>query len=71
MKKGTDTAKAPVIVSAHWDTPKGYPGADDNASGCSALLAIARVLSDVTIERTVVFVMFGLEEVGYSGRMHL
>jgi Zn-dependent M28 family amino/carboxypeptidase len=31
-----------VIVGAHYDSVKGTPGADDNASGIAALLALAR-----------------------------
>jgi Zn-dependent M28 family amino/carboxypeptidase len=39
-----------VIVSAHFDhlgrvDGKGYPGADDNASGVAALLEIGRCLA--------------------------
>jgi Zn-dependent M28 family amino/carboxypeptidase len=67
VKKGADTMKAPVIVSAHWDTPYEYPGADDNASGCTALLEIASVLSGVKLERNVMFIMFGVEEIGFLG----
>src|SRR5262245_50225534 len=30
-----------LIVGAHYDTPPGLPGADDNASGVAALLELA------------------------------
>jgi hypothetical protein len=31
-----------VVIGAHYDTVDGSPGADDNASGAAALLALAR-----------------------------
>lgn len=33
-----------VLVGAHYDTVRVSPGADDNASGCAALLELARLL---------------------------
>jgi Zn-dependent M28 family amino/carboxypeptidase len=35
-----------ILVGAHYDTVKGSPGADDNASGIAAMLEIARLLRD-------------------------
>src|SRR5262249_48465828 len=41
-----DTPAAPLlVVGAHYDTPPGVPGADDNASGVAALLELGRYLS--------------------------
>jgi hypothetical protein len=54
-----------VVVGAHYDTAEGTPGADDNASGVAALLAIARALRGTAPERTVRFVAFANEEPPY------
>lgn len=47
-----------VILGAHYDSPPRSPGADDNASGCAALLEIADRLSKRAFDRTVRFVFF-------------
>ena len=52
----------PLLVSAHYDTVLGSPGADDNASGVAALLECARVLSMVKLRRGVEFIAFDMEE---------
>ena len=67
LKQGSDTAASPVVLTAHWDAVLGGPGADDNASGCAALLETAKVLSDVPLRRSVLFIMFAIEEWGYFG----
>jgi aminopeptidase YwaD len=36
-----------LVVGAHYDTPPGIPGADDNASAVAALLELARLFSPV------------------------
>ena len=51
-----------VIVGAHYDSVMGSPGANDNASGCAALVEIARFLSGRRPERTLRFVFFVNEE---------
>jgi hypothetical protein len=58
-----------VIISAHYDhlgvrNGKMYPGADDNASGVSMMLELARRLSASTTKpkRSIAFVGFDLEE---------
>jgi Zn-dependent M28 family amino/carboxypeptidase len=48
-----------VVVGAHYDTEPGSPGADANASGCAALVEIARSLAGRPCERTIRFVLFG------------
>lgn len=52
-----------VIVGAHYDTERNSPGADDNASGVSALLSIATRISNLE-QRYVnyIFVLFDQEE---------
>ncbi|MBX3188290.1 MAG: M28 family peptidase [Labilithrix sp.] len=59
---GGDRAREIVVVGAHYDSAAGAPGADDNASGVAALLAIARALSGTTPRRTLRFVAFVNEE---------
>ena len=57
----------PVLVSAHYDTVTGSPGADDNASGVAVLLECARILAGSRVARTVEFVVFDMEEVQPEG----
>ena len=51
-----------VLLGAHYDSVHGSPGADDNATGVAALLAIARRLRASPPARTVRFVAFVNEE---------
>ncbi len=54
-----------VVVGAHYDSVVGSPGANDNASGVAAMLAIARRLSRVKSARTIQLVAFVNEEPPY------
>lgn len=65
-----------IVIGAHYDTisldrtpsSQDYaPGADDNASGVAALLEIARVISDLQLDSTIEFALFGSEELGLIG----
>ncbi len=61
-----------VLVGAHYDHlgQRGrqiYYGADDNASGVSVLLEVARLLAVEKPERSIWFVAFGAEEKGVAG----
>lgn len=65
-----------VLLSAHLDhlgtretgTDKIFNGADDDASGCAAVLALAEALAQgPTPKRTVAFAFFGSEEAGGYG----
>lgn len=47
-----------------------HNGADDNASGVSALLELARILAKEKLERGILFVSFGGEELGLLGSQH-
>jgi hypothetical protein len=51
-----------VIIGAHYDSVSGTVGADDNASGTAALLALARRFAKTKPERTLRFVAFANEE---------
>ncbi len=62
---GTTRAEEIVVVGAHlddypWTGPA--PGADDNASGVSATLLLARSFAGRRFERTIRFAFFGAEE---------
>jgi hypothetical protein len=39
-------ARGDIVVGAHYDSAEGAPGANDNGSGCAALLELARRLRD-------------------------
>lgn len=75
---GSDAAGGVLLLTAHLDhlgvgpaDKSGddiYNGADDDASGVSAVLALARALSAGSrLKRTVVFALFGSEEIGGFG----
>jgi hypothetical protein len=55
-----------VALGAHMDTKPPSPGANDNASGCGALLEIAGILASQPVTATVEFVFFGTEEIMYK-----
>jgi hypothetical protein len=80
-----------IVVGAHYDhlghgrpynnNPPGtfYPGADDNASGCSGVLALARAAALLVSasgglppppKRSILFVFFDGEEMGLLGSKH-
>ncbi len=81
IKEGKSKKERIIIVNAHydtisvskdgkfhyedWNTPA--PGANDDASGISALLEIARVLSEFETEATIHFIAFAGEEQGLVG----
>jgi len=51
-----------VIVGAHYDSVTGSPGANDNATGVAALVALARRLAGSHPARTIRFIAFSGEE---------
>jgi Zn-dependent M28 family amino/carboxypeptidase len=59
---GADLGHEIVIVGAHYDSALGTPGADDNASGAAALLALARGFSGARPARTLRLVAFANAE---------
>jgi hypothetical protein len=61
-----------IVVSAHYDhlgivNGVTYPGADDNASGVAAMLAIARYIHAHPPLHRIVFAAFDAEELGLEG----
>jgi Zn-dependent M28 family amino/carboxypeptidase len=63
--KGKAAPSDLVIVGAHYDTVPGCPGANDNASGVAALLALAKRVPSLKPDRSVRFVAFACEEPPY------
>ncbi|MCP5493468.1 MAG: M28 family peptidase [Leptospiraceae bacterium] len=62
-KKGESEKLPLIIIGAHYDSAPGTPGADDNATGVSALIEIAKKFSNITsTKHTIRFVFFTLEE---------
>jgi Zn-dependent M28 family amino/carboxypeptidase len=81
--RGSDPALArqTILLTAHLDhlgtrsTPSGgviYHGADDDASGTTAVLELARALGALPTHprRTILFVCFGSEETGGQGNQY-
>ncbi|TAL68085.1 MAG: M28 family peptidase [Bacteroidetes bacterium] len=83
MVKGTDPNLSDefFIVGAHFDhlgwgeinsfykgkTPQIHHGADDNASGVSALLELSSIIKEHPLRRSVLFISFNAEELGLQG----
>ncbi|GGG16262.1 aminopeptidase [Dokdonia pacifica] len=70
--KGTDYPDKYIVVSAHYDhvgVKKGevYNGADDDASGVSALFALAEYLAKNPPKHTIILAAFDAEELGLKG----
>jgi Peptidase family M28 len=75
MIPGTTDRQSYVLVSAHYDHlgvrgGQTYPGADDNASGVAAMLAIARWFAAHPPRKSLLFVAFDGEEEGLQGSRH-
>ncbi len=72
-KNGFD--KKLIIICAHYDcimenkadSNSRAPGANDNASGVSAIIEIARVLANENLQHSLQFVLFSGEEQGLLG----
>ena len=64
--KNKDTGQI-VTVGAHHDSVHGGPGANDDASGVSAVLELARIFAKAPIDTEVRFLTFGSEERGLVG----
>lgn len=80
---GRDTTRV-VVIGGHydscicnvdrWDATSDAPGADDDGSGTSAVMELARVLSrrfPKGLDATVIFAAYAAEEQGLLGSTHL
>ncbi len=68
-KTGTKYPDTFVIVCGHYDTITGT-GTNDNGSGVSVILEVARLLKNVPTEYSVKFINFSGEEQGLLGSAH-
>jgi hypothetical protein len=69
---GSDPTRPAIVISAHYDhlgVVGGvvYPGADDNASGVAAMLAVARAMKARGSRHSLIFAAFDAEEQGLRG----
>lgn len=73
-KTGTLFPDKYLIIDSHYDTYNSYtqhsPGANDNGSGVTAMLEIARLLSGISTEYSIKFLTFSGEELGMVGSQH-
>jgi hypothetical protein len=74
-KTGTVRPDEYVIVGGHYDSispnpANQAPGAEDNGSGTSAVMEMARIAAGRSFERSVQFVLFDSEEQGLYGSYH-
>ena len=72
MVPGTEHPERFLVVTAHYDhlgirNGEIYNGADDNASGTSALLAIGEYLARNPLRHSVLFLALDAEEMGLQG----
>jgi len=73
--EGTDYPDSACIMGAHYDDILSasdltvVPGANDNASGTSAVIEVARVMkkNKYKPKSTIIFIAFGAEEIGLLG----
>jgi Peptidase family M28 len=56
-----------IVLSAHYDSVPGSPGAGDDASGCGVVIAAAADLGRTPLRHTVRVVLFDGEEAGLKG----
>ena len=62
---GSEKPAEIVVVGAHYDSVEGSPGANDNATGVAAVLALARSFAGKKPGRTLRFLAFVNEEPPY------
>lgn len=75
VQQGTDGDAGVVMIGAHYDTisqnqivtTNYQPGANDNGSGTAAVLEVARLMAQRTHRATLIFILFGAEELGRYG----
>jgi len=70
--EGSKSPEQIIMFIAHLDSVSGNPGlgspgADDDGSGVAVLLEVSRILSKVTLDRTVIFSAFSNEEASAQG----
>ncbi|WP_347923751.1 M28 family peptidase [Pontimicrobium sp. SW4] len=73
--KGTEHAEKYIVISAHYDhiginNGEVFNGADDDASGTSAIIAMAEYFKNNPPKHSVVIAAFDAEEMGLQGASH-
>lgn len=68
-KTGTKFPNTYLIVCAHYDGVGG-PGVNDNGTGVSIIMEIARLLVDIETNYSIKFIYFSGEEAGLYGSYH-
>jgi hypothetical protein len=74
-KRGSVRPNEWIVIGAHYDSRNTnrcevsgiQPGANDNASGCAAVMELARVFANVATDRSLRFICFSGEEQGLLG----
>ncbi|MFI0352149.1 M28 family peptidase [Actinomadura sp. 9N407] len=59
-----------VVISAHYDSVPGSPGANDDGSGTVLCLELARVLKRLPTQQAIRICLWGSEEYGLIGARH-
>jgi len=74
VKPGAAEPDKVIVIGGHYDSINlegdrwtFAPGADDDGSGVALTMEIARVLADVPLRKTVIFMPFAAEEIGLLG----
>lgn len=75
QKTGISSPEDIFIICGHYDSTtssawSNAPGADDNGSGTTAVMATAEILSDYDFNSTIRFIAFCGEEQGMKGSNH-
>ncbi|MDO6596071.1 M20/M25/M40 family metallo-hydrolase [Oceanihabitans sp. 2_MG-2023] len=68
-KTGTVYPDTFIIIDGHYDTING-PGTNDNGSGTTLILEVARLLKDIDTEYSIKFIHFSGEEEGLIGSQY-
>lgn len=68
-KQGTKYPNIYIIICGHYDTITGT-GTNDNGSGVSVILEVARLLKNINTEYSIKFINFSGEEQGLLGSAH-
>ena len=67
VARASESTQCTIVVGGHFDSVPAAPGANDNASGTSNVLELARATAVDGIDEGVCFVAFGAEESGLYG----
>ncbi|UCD62780.1 MAG: M28 family peptidase [Candidatus Zixiibacteriota bacterium] len=76
VKPGYAEPDRVIVIGGHYDSwastafMKHAPGADDNATGTATVLELARILADVPLRKTVMFMAFSAEEAWLVGSLY-